>query len=100
MGEVEFLGARLDREVIGMVEKTAKEEQPDKTRALRELIILGRQQLLLRKYLYLYRRGGCSIDKAALAVGITINEMMAEAAKEDIRSTETLDEYRRGLQLL
>ena len=58
------------------------------------------QQFLLKKYLELYRTGKCSIDKAAEAVGITVIDMMKEAADEGITSSETLEEYREGLKHL
>ena len=100
MTEVVFLGARLEKDVIKMVEKTAEEEHLDKTRALKQLIILGRKQFLVNKYLEYYNSGRCSIDKAAQACGITVNEMMQEAAKVGIKSTQTIEEYKRGLELL
>ncbi len=100
MSEVEFLGARLEKEIVRMVEKTAEEEHVDKTKALKELITAGRKQLLLQKYIERYRTGKCSLDKAAKGIGITVAEMMQEAAKAGIQSTETIEEYKRGLQLL
>ena len=100
MSEVEFLGARLEKKIIKMVEKTAEEERVDKTKALKELILLGRKQLLLNKYIEYYRKGLCSLDKAAQEVGITVAEMMHEAVKAGIQSTETREEYRKGLKLL
>src|SRR3989338_4800546 len=99
MSEVEFLGARLEKDIIEMVEETAKEEHVDKTKALKELILLGRKQFLIHKYLDLYRLGRCSIDKAAQAVGITVYEMMQEVVKAGIKSTQTIEEYKKGLQL-
>lgn len=100
MNEVEFLGARLERDVLSMVEETAKEEHVDKTKALKDLIILGRKQFLINKTLDLYHKGKCSIDKAAQLCGITVHEMMKEASKEGIKSTETIEEYKKGLVLL
>ncbi|MBI2106940.1 hypothetical protein HYT57_03065 [Candidatus Woesearchaeota archaeon] len=100
MTKVEFLGARLEQDILRMVEETAKEEHVDKTKALKDLIILGRKQLLLNKYLSLYRNGRCSLDKAAEKSGITVSEMMNEAAADGIKSTETIEEYRAGLKLL
>ncbi len=100
MSEAQFLGARLDEATIKMVEDTAEEEDVDKTKALKELIILGRKQFLINKYLECYRSGKCSLDKAARKIGITIHEMMREVAKSGIHSTETLDEYRQGVKLL
>ncbi|GEM_PF-1004737 len=100
MSGSEFIGARLSRELINIIEDTAKEESVDKTSALKQLVILGRRQYLLLKYLQLYRDGKCSIDKAAEATGMTVAEMMQEASKAGIRSTETIEEYRKGVELL
>lgn len=100
MSQAIFLGARLEKDVVQMVEKTAEEEHIDKTKALKELILLGRKQFLLQKYLDLYRLGRCSIDKAAQEVGITVSEMMQEAVKIGIKSSQTIEEYKKGLKLL
>lgn len=100
MTKVEFLGARLEESIFKMVEETAKEESVDKTKALRDLIVLGRKQFLLNKYLELYRQGRCSLDKAAEAVGITVCEMMQKAASEGVKSDETIEEYKNGLRIL
>lgn len=100
MAEITFLGARLEKDIVRMVEKTAEEEHIDKTKALKQLVILGRKQFLINKYLQLYRDGRCSLDKAAEIIGITVNEMMQEAANDGIKSTQTINEYREGLELL
>lgn len=100
MTEVEYIGARLEEEIVQMVEDTATEEHIDKTKALKELILLGRKQFLLNKYLEFYRKGQCSLDKAAEEVGITVNEMMEETIKAGIFSIETVEEYKKGLALL
>lgn len=100
MSKIEFIGARVDKNVINMIEDTAKEDSIDKTKALMKLVILGRRQYLLEKYLQLYRNGICSLDKAAEKIGINVAEMMQEAAKLGIYSTETIDEYKRGLEIL
>ncbi len=47
-----------------------------------------------------YRKGKCSIDKAAEKAGVTVAEMMQEASNAGIKSTESLEEYRKGLELL
>ena len=61
---------------------------------------MERKQLLIQKYLELYKTGKCSIDKAAESVGITVAEMMQEAVKAGVKSSETIAEYRKGLELL
>ncbi len=100
MSSAEFIGARVEKDIAGMIEDTAKEEYVDKTAALKQLVLLGRKQYLLQKYLKLYREGKCSIDKAAESAGIIVAEMMQEAAKAGIHSSETADDYRKGLELL
>lgn len=100
MSEIEFVGARIEKDILGMIEDTAEEEHVDKTKALKQLIIIGRKHYVLQKYLQLYREGKCSLDKAAEKVGITITEMMQEAVKVGITSLESIEEYRRGLELL
>ncbi|HLC90179.1 MAG TPA: hypothetical protein VJI15_00260 [Candidatus Nanoarchaeia archaeon] len=100
MNQAIFLGARVDKEIIRMVEETAEEERVDKTKALKELIFLGRKQYLLRKYLAQYRENKCSLDKAAEKIGITVAEMMQEAVKAKMQSEETFEEYRTGLSHL
>lgn len=100
MMEAEFLGARLEKDIMSMVEKTAREEHVDKTKALKELIILGRKQYLLQKYLQMYQEGKCSLDKIVEIVGITITEAMQEAVKLGIHSEQTIAEYRKGLEWL
>ena len=100
MSRAEFIGARFEKYILDMVEDTAREEKVDKTKALKQLVVLGRKQHLLQKHLQLYREGKCSLDKAAEEVGITVAEMMQEAVKAGIKSDETIDDYRKGVQLL
>ena len=48
MSESEYLGARMEKDIINMIEDTAKEERVDKTKALKDLVVLGRKQYLLK----------------------------------------------------
>jgi len=100
MSKKGFIGARIDKDIINSIDDTAKEDNIDKTTALINLIRIGRKQYLLEKYLKLYREGRCSIDRAAEKAEITVSEMMEEAVKAGIRSSETTEEYKRGLKLL
>ncbi|MEK6963508.1 MAG: hypothetical protein AABX70_03720 [Nanoarchaeota archaeon] len=100
MTQAKFLGVRLSENIVAMVEQTAKEEMINKTEALKELIVIGRKQLLLTKYLNLYREGKCSLDKVAEATGLTLSEVMDEAAKAGIKHDLTVEEYQEGLALL
>ncbi len=54
----------------------------------------------LKKALELYRKGEISIDKAAKIASITVNEMMQEASAQGIKSEETIEDYRQGIDVL
>lgn len=56
--------------------------------------------MILKKAITLLSEGKYSIDKAAELVGITVSEMMDEAVKSGIQSSETIEEYRKGAELL
>ncbi len=100
MSDTVFLGARVEDDILAMVDQTAAEEHVDKTKALKRLITLGRKKLLLDKALEQYRKGFCSLDKAAKMAHVCVSEMMHEAANAGITSTETIEEYKKGIVLL
>lgn len=100
MNKTVFIGARMEKAVIDLVDKTAEEEHVDRTKALKELLIRGRKDYLLEKYMDLYRDGKCSIGFVAENTGITIYEAMEEAAKRGLGSDETIEEYKQGLKAL
>lgn len=100
MSEKKFLGARMEPEVYDIINKIAEEERVDKTKAIKILVFAGWKELRLEKALEKYKEGFVSIDKAAEIAGLTVNEMMQEAAAHGIKSEETLEEFREGLKLL
>lgn len=100
MVKTKFLGARIEPELYEMIDKTAEEEKVDKTQAIKILILTGWKGLKLEKALEKYRKGIISIDKAAELAKLTVHEMMQEAAARGIKSSETIDEFRRGLKYL
>lgn len=54
----------------------------------------------LKKALELYRKGEISIDKASKIASLTVNEMMQEAPAKGIKSEETIEDYRQGINIL
>ena len=100
MSERKFLGARIEPEVYEVVNKIVEEEHVNKTKAIKILVLAGWKGLRLEKALDNYRKGAISLDKAAEIAGLTVNEMMQEAAAHGIKSEETLEEFREGLRLL
>lgn len=100
MSNKKFLGLRVEPQVYEIVNKMADEEKVDKTKAVKLLVLAGWKEIILEKALEKYRKGTISLDKAAEIAGLTINEMMQQAAANGIKSDETIEEFREGLKLL
>jgi len=95
-----FLGARIEQEIMDIVERVAEERNVDKTAAIKTLVTVGWKELRLEKAVQLYRKGEVSVDKAAKIAGLTVSEMMNEIAMSGVRSDETVEEYREGIRAL
>lgn len=54
----------------------------------------------LKKALKLYRNGEISIGKAAKIASLTLNEMIQEVSAHGIKSEETIEDYRQGIDIL
>lgn len=100
MAETKFFGARIEPKELGILDKVAKEENIDKTSAMKILINKGWKEIRLEKAIKEYRDGKISIDKAAKIAGLTVHEMMEEAAAKGIKTEESIDDLRKGLRLL
>jgi predicted HTH domain antitoxin len=100
MYKTKFFGVRMEREVYDMIEQITKEEGLDKTSAIKMLIQEGWREFRLKKTLDKYKQGLLSVDNAAKLVGLTVNEMMREIASNNIKSEETIEEYRKGVRIL
>ncbi len=90
MGNKKFLGLRVEPQVYKIVNKIADEEKVDKTKAIKLLVLAGWKEITLEKALEQYRKGLISLDKAAEIAGLTMNEMMQQAAANGIKSEETI----------
>ena len=64
------------------------------------LIHEGWKGLRLKKALNQYEKGMISADKAAKLCSLTVHEMMKEIALHDIKSEETIEEYKKGVKIL
>jgi len=95
-----FLGARIEPEIMEIVNKVSEEKKVDRTSAIKILVSAGWKELSLEKALQLYKEGKISVDKAAKIAGLTVSEMMNEITIHGIKSDETLEEYREGVKLL
>ena len=100
MHKTKFFGARIEEEIYDLINKIAEEENLDKTSAIKILIKEGWKGLRLKKALNQYEKGLISVDKAADLAGFTVNEIMKIIASYGIKSEETIEEYRKGVQKL
>lgn len=100
MSETKFLGVRLEQDIFKLVEDTATEEHKDKSSALRQLILLGRQKLREKNAIEAYRDGKISTDKAAEIAGLTVTEIMTLLANAGLTSEETFADYAEGIRIL
>jgi len=95
-----FLGARIEPEILKILDKVSEEKKVDRTSAIKILVNAGWKELSLEKALRLYREGKASVDKAAKIAGLTVSEMMDEIAAHGIKSDETIEEYKQGVKIL
>lgn len=95
-----FLGARMEPEIIDIVNRVSEERKVDKTSAIKILVNAGWKELRLEKALNLYKDGNISVDKAASIAELTVSEMMDVIAAHEVKSDETLEEYRQGIKVL
>lgn len=95
-----FLGARIEPEIMDIVEKVSEERNVDKTGAIKILVTAGWRELRLERAIQLYREGKVSVDKAAKIAGLTVSELMNEIVAHGIKSDETVEECREGTRIL
>ncbi len=95
-----FVGARMEPEIIDIVNRVSEENKIDRTSAIKILVYAGWKELRLEKALALYKEGQISVDKAAKIAELTVSEMMEVIAAHGIKSDETIEEYRRGVKVL
>ena len=100
MHKTRFIGLRMEKEFYDMIDEFAKEENLDKTTAMKMMVREGLKALTLKKIISQYRMGTISVDKAAKISRLTINEMMRLIALSGVKSEETLEEYRKGIKIL
>lgn len=73
MGEA--IGIRLDDTTLKKIEELTKEEEIDRSTAIRKLVKIGYDRLMKQKAFDKYRKGKVSLSGAAKIAGITIWEM-------------------------
>ncbi len=87
---------RMDEENYDFLNKLAKEEKEDLSKAVREVVYKGRVMLAIEKY----KQGEVSLGRAAELAGLTVGQMMTLLAEYGIESNLERDDYLKGLENL
>ncbi len=83
---------RVDEETYRHIEETASAEKVDRSTATRQLLKTGISEEKKKHALDLYRRGKCTLWRAAELAGLNIREMMDLTTTEKIPAHVTPEE--------
>jgi predicted HTH domain antitoxin len=87
---------RMDEENYSFLNKLAKEEKEDLSKAVREVVYKGRVMLAIEKY----KKGEASLGRAAELAGLTVGQMMTLLEEYGVESNLEKDDYLKGLENL
>ncbi len=87
---------RMDEENYNFLNKLAKEEKEDLSKAVREVVYKGRVMLAIEKY----KKGEASLGRAAELAGLSVGQMMTLLAEYGVESTLEKEDYLKGLENL
>lgn len=90
------LSIRIDDTDYKFLSSLAKEEKEDISKAVRELVDLGRVLLAIEKY----RKSEASIEKAAKIAGASISKMMAVLKEYGVEANLEYEDYLKGLKTI
>lgn len=88
------LSIRIDSDDYKFLSSLAKEEREDVSKAVRELVDLGRVMLAIEKY----RKSEASIEKAAKIAGVSISKMMDIFREYGVEANIEYEDYLKGLK--
>ena len=90
------MSIRIDEEDYVFVKKMAEENKEEVSKAVRELVDLGRIMFAIERY----KKKKISLGKAAELAGMSIGEMMNILEEFGIESNVGYDDYLKGLENL
>jgi len=90
------LSIRMDDNDYKFLSSLAREEKEDISKAIRELVDLGRVMLAIEKY----KKSEASIEKAANIAGVSISRMMDIFKEYGIEANLEYEDYLEGLKTL
>src|SRR3990167_4575398 len=90
------LSIRMDDDDYKFLSILAKEEKEDVSKAVRELVDLGRVMLAIGKY----KKSEASIEKAAKIAGVPISKMMDIFKEYGVEANLDYEDYLMGLKTI
>ena len=87
---------RMDEENYSFLNKLAKEEKEDLSKAVREVVYKGRVMLAIEKY----KKSEASLGRAAELAGLTVGQMMTLLEEYGVESNLEKEDYLKGLENL
>lgn len=87
------LSIRIDEDDYRFLAAMAEEEKEDVSKAVRELVELGRLHLAMDKY----RSSEASLEKSARIAGVSVSRMMELLRDFGIEANLELEDYRASL---
>lgn len=90
------LSIRMDDKDYNFISHLAKEENEDVSKAVRELVDLGRVMLAIEKY----KKSEASIEKAARIAGVSISKMMDIFREYGVEANIEYEDYLKSLKSL
>ena len=90
------LSVRIDQEDYEFVRRMAKENKEDVSKAVREMIDLGRLMLAIESY----KKGKASVGRAADLAGVSISQMIELLSEYGIESNLEYEDYLKGFDNL
>ncbi|NOZ69540.1 MAG: hypothetical protein GXP46_09950 [Deferribacteres bacterium] len=90
------LSMRINEDDYKFLSALANEEKEDVSKAVRELLDLGRIMLAIEKY----KKSEASIEKAARIAGVSISKMMDILQEHGVEANIEYEDYIKGLKHL
>lgn len=94
--QTKTLSIRIDNDDYRFLSSLAKEEKEDISKAVRELVDLGRVMLAIGKY----KKSEASIEKAAKIAGVPISKMMDIFREYGVEASLDYEDYLTGLKTI
>lgn len=87
------MSIRMDEENYKFLNRLARDEKADLSKAVREVVYRGRIMLAIERY----KKGASSLGRAAELAGVPVGEMIALLSEYGVKSNLRKEDYLEGL---